>query len=179
MRTFIALEVSEEVKIRARILEEEFKIDGLGLVNKEAMHITLQFLGDTSMQEAEKVVDLMQKIKFTPFKISLSGVSFFSPRLIRVIFVEIAQGQKELQLLYSKLSTALTASGIKFEEERYTPHFTIARVKRVKEMRRLREILEKNSKAGLGSFEVSSIVFKESTLTPDGPVYRDLYKLEF
>lgn len=179
MRAFIALDVPEEIKGRAEILEKEFSIEGLSLVKKEAMHITLQFFGEISMPEVEKVVEAMKKISFRPFNVNLSGVSFFSPRLIRVIFVEITRGEEELRRLYGKLSTALTASGIRFEEEDYKPHFTIARVKRVREMRKLRDILEKNSKAAVGSFDAGSIVFKESTLTPEGPVYRNLYELKF
>ena len=177
MRAFIALEISEVLKQRAEELEKEFQIEGLTLVKTEAMHITLQFLGETSVEQAEKVVGVMKKLKVKPFRLDLAGLSYFSPRLIRVIFVEISNGIEPLQDLYNKLSDGLTANGIRFEEENYTPHLTIARAKRVRYIRKLREILDKNSKVELGSFEVRSVALKESTLTPEGPVYRDLYKL--
>lgn len=179
MRAFIALEVPYEIKERAEALEKEFGMEGLSLVKKEAMHITLQFLGEIDVGQAEKVAGAMEKIRFVPFRVSLSELSYFSPRMIRVVFVEVARGKEELQELYAKLSVALTAAGIRFEEEKYTPHFTIARAKHVRDIRKLREALSKNSKVELGSFDVRSVVLKESTLTPSGPVYRDLYKLEF
>lgn len=177
MRAFIALDVPEEIKERAELLEAEFRIDGLTLVKKDAMHITMQFLGEINAEQAEKTIEAMKRIDFKPFRVGLSGLSYFTPRLIRVIFVEVAQGEKELCNLYGRLGGELAASSVAFEEENYKPHFTIARVKRVREMQKLRGILERNSKVELGSFDVRSIVFKESTLTPNGPVYTDLYKI--
>jgi 2'-5' RNA ligase len=178
MRAFIALDVPEGIKERAELLEAQFSMEGLTLVKKDAMHITMQFLGEINAEQAEKTIEAMKRISFRPFRVSLSGVSYFTPRLIRVIFVEIAQGEKELISLYGKLSKELATSGVDFEQENYKPHLTIARVKRVREMQRLREALERNSKAELGSFDVRSIAFKESTLTPNGPVYNDLYELK-
>jgi 2'-5' RNA ligase len=178
MRAFIALEVPEEIKGKAESLENEFRMEGLTLVKREAMHITLQFLGEIDAAGVEKVIEVMKKGSVTPFKVTLSHLSYFTPRLIRVIFVEMTKGREELKQIYSRLGGALTASGIRFEEENYVPHFTIARVKRVKDMQKLRELLERNSKAELGSFEVRSIALKESTLTPEGPVYNTLYELK-
>lgn len=177
MRAFIALEVTEEIRRRADVLEKSFQIDGLTLVKRDAMHITMQFLGEVSVQQAERAVDSLKKISFRPFKVKLSGVSYFTPRLIRVIFVEVSQGGKELIELYTKIGNALNAAGIGYERESYKPHLTIARVKRVKEMGKLRKALEDNSKFELGTFEVRSIFMKESELRPDGPVYNDLYEL--
>lgn len=178
MRAFIALEVPEEIKQRAEELEKEFALDGITLVRRNVMHITLQFLGEVSVQELEKTTAVMKGIEHAPFDVELAGVSFFTPRLIRVIFIKLARGEKELQEIYGKLSGALAAMGIRFEEEAYTPHFTIARVKRVRDMRRLREVLEKNSGVSLGSFEARTITLKESVLTQEGPVYRSLYERE-
>ncbi len=178
MRAFIALEVPETIRQRAEELEKDFGIEGLTLVKKDAMHVTLQFLGDIDAAQAEKVVESMKKVKFAPFKVGFSGLSYFTPRLIKVIFVEISQGEKELRELYGKIGKELKSSGITFEIEKdYKPHLTIARVKHVKEMRLLRDALEKNSHLELGTFEARSVALKESTLTPSGPVYRSLYEL--
>ncbi|MDE1874245.1 MAG: RNA 2',3'-cyclic phosphodiesterase [Candidatus Micrarchaeota archaeon] len=176
MRAFIALDVPEQVRQRAEILERDFAIDGVTLVKKEAMHITLQFLGDIDAGQGEMVVEAMKGIRFRPFGVSLSGLSYFTPRMIRVIFVEAKKGGKELADLYGVLGKELKAKGIRFEEEKYTPHFTIARVKWAKDMRKLREAIEKNRGAELGAFDAKSVVLKESTLTPQGPVYRTLYE---
>ena len=179
MRAFIALDVPEEIRQRAETLGNEFRMDGITLVKGDAMHITLQFLGEIDAAAGEKVVEAMKEVKRTPFRVSLSGLSYFTPRLIRVIFVELNGGGQEVKELYGKLSKVLSAKGIAFGQENdYTPHFTIARVKRVGDMRRLREALAKNSKAELGSFNATSIALKESTLTPEGPVYRTLYELK-
>ena len=179
MRAFIALDVPEDVKQRAEALEKNFEMDGITLVKKDALHITLQFLGELNAEQADRTVAAMKKVRFKPFRVSLSGLSYFTPRMIKVIFVEAATGGRELIELYGKVSAELKASGIGFDEEKYAPHLTIARVKWAKEMRRLREMLEKNARAELGSFEATSIALKESTLTAAGPEYRTLYELKF
>jgi 2'-5' RNA ligase len=179
MRAFIALNVPEEIRARAEELEGDFRMDGITLVKKEAMHLTMQFLGEINAEQAEKAIGAMKAVRQAPFKVTVSGLSYFTPRLIRVIFVGVTEGAAELVELYSKLGGALTAKGVEFEkEDDYRPHITIARVKRVGDMRRLREALEKNAKAELGSFIASSISLKESNLTPRGPIYRQLYELK-
>lgn len=179
MRAFIALDLPEDLKQRAERLERDFEMGGVTLVKKEAMHITLQFLGELNAEQAEKAAEAMKRVSFRKFRIHLSGLSFFTPRMIRVIFVEAEEGRKELATLYGKVGAELKKSGIGFEDERYTPHFTIARVRWAKDMRRLREMIERNKKADLGAFDAVSIALKESTLTPEGPTYRTLYELRF
>ncbi len=179
MRAFIALNVPEEIRLRAEALEKDFAMEGLTLVKKESMHLTLQFLGDINAEQAEKAIAAVKTLKQAPFRVTLSGVSYFTPRLIRVIFVEVSEGADKLREIYAKLGSALDANKIAYEKENdYTPHLTIARVKRVGEMRRLREALDKNSKATLGSFTASFVALKESDLTPSGPFYRTLYELK-
>jgi 2'-5' RNA ligase len=179
MRAFIALNVPEHVRRRAEEIENDFRIDGLTLVKKEEMHLTLQFLGEIDAAQAENAVDAINSVKRQPFAVSLSGVSYFTPRLIRVIYIGTDKGTKELRELYAKLGSTLTSRGVGFDKEKnYTPHLTIARVKRVNEMRRLREALEKNANADAGSFIASSISLKESSLTPYGHVYRNLHELK-
>ncbi len=179
MRAFIALDVPEEMKQKAEALGNDFRIGGITLVKKEAMRITLQFIGEIDAAQAEKVTYAMKSLKFKPFKVTLSGLSYFTPRMIKVIFVEVSEGAPELKVIYEKLSSALRRYGVSFEREDYVPHFTIARVKWAKEMRKLRDAIEKNSKIELGSFEAKEISLKESDFTPSGPVYRNLYELRF
>ncbi len=178
MRAFIAIDIPEELKRKAELLENGFRMEGIALVHKDSMHITLQFLGEIDAAQAEKVIAAIKSCATKPFRLTLSEVSYFTPRLIRVIFADITEGRDALQRLYSKLDSALTARSIVFEKEHgYAPHLTLARVRRVKDMRALRQALELNAKAELGSFEVRSIVLKESVLTPEGHTYRDLYVL--
>ena len=179
MRAFIALNVPEEIRARAEALESDFRMGGITLVKKDAMHLTMQFLGEIDAEQTQKAIEAMGTVRPAPFRVTVSGLSYFTPRLIRVIFADVTEGSDRLRELYGKLGSALAAKGIGFERENdYRPHLTIARVKRVGDMRRLREALEKNSKAEIGSFIAASVSLRESDLNPLGPVYRTLYELK-
>jgi 2'-5' RNA ligase len=178
MRAFIAIEVPEEIKNKVETLQKELPSNGIVLVKKDAMHLTLQFLGEISAEKAEMVKDAMQNATRAPFRASFSGISYFTPDFIRVIFAAVGDGSAELKELYAKLANALAEREISFEREEYTPHLTIARVKHVGDRKKLIDEINKHSSLELGSFEVKALFLKKSTLTPNGPVYEDLYKLE-
>jgi 2'-5' RNA ligase len=178
MRSFIAIEVPDDIKNKVETLQKELQSSGIVLVKREAMHLTLQFLGEISAEEAEMVKDAMEKARRAPFRINLSGVSYFSPNFIKIIFAAVGEGGAELKELYAKLANTLTERGIRFEREEYTPHLTIARVKHIGDRKSLIDEINKHSLFELGSFDVKSIFLKESTLTPDGPVYDNLYELK-
>lgn len=179
MRAFIALEVPEEIKERVEALGKELGAEGLTLVKRNAMHITLQFLGEISEEQAGHVKEAMQTIKFAPFQAELSGISYFTPQFIKVIFIKVARGSDELKELYAKLGDALSASEVSFENENYVPHLTVARVKHIGDKRRLLQTIGNHAGTEFGSFAASSVVLKKSVLGPSGPEYSDLYELKF
>ncbi|MGA3020769.1 MAG: RNA 2',3'-cyclic phosphodiesterase [Candidatus Micrarchaeales archaeon] len=178
MRAFIAIEVPDEIKNRVETLQKELQSSGIILVKKEAMHLTLQFLGEINAEEVELVKSAIEKASRAPFRINLSGISYFSPDFIKVIFVAVREGTAELNELYTKLADALTEREIRFEREEYMPHLTIARVKHVGDRKNLIDEINKHSSLEFGSFEAKSIFLKKSTLTPNGPIYENLYELK-
>ncbi len=179
MRIFIAVDVSEEVKGKVGKLQSEMDTGGLALVKRDAMHITLQFLGERSAEEAEMVKKAIATVKLSRFRVSFVGLSYFSPDLVKVVFAKVEEGDGGLRGIYAKINNALLANGVGFPKENYVPHLTVARVKRAGNKKALLDFIGSNSSRDLGSFEVRSISLKESVLTPGGPEYRDLYELEF
>jgi len=179
MRAFIALEVPEEIKDNVERVRTGMGSGGLVFVKRDAMHVTLQFLGDVSDTEANGVIDAMRGVSCAPFTVRLQGVSYFTPDFIRVIFVKVGEGAKELEDLYRKLGLALSGKGMRFEQENYVPHMTIARVKRMGDRARLMDFMKGHAETDFGSFKASSVVLKKSVLAGGGPVYTDLYELKF
>jgi len=178
MRAFIALEVPEEIKEKIEELQKEFGSEGIVLVKKEAMHITLQFLGNIGEVDVAKVREAMQEIGSAPFEVRLVGLSCFTPEFIKVVFAKVTAGSEELVEIYKELADALKEKGLAFEKEEYIPHLTLARVKRVRNKDALVSAINKHSALDLGSFTASGISLKESILTPEGPVYNTLYELK-
>lgn len=181
MRLFIGIDVPEEVKEKAELLEQEIKsLQGsFTFVKKEAMHITLNFIGEVDEQKTQAAVKALSSISIAKFQVSFEGVSYFSPRFIKVVYLGISKGVQELKNAFSIIGNALAEAGVPYEHDLpYVPHFTIARVKYIKDRAPLLNLIEKHKGEKFGDFEVEAIALKKSTLTPDGPVYENLHELK-
>ena len=179
VRAFIALEIPDAIKDRVEAVKGSLGFQGIVFVKKSAMHITLQFLGDIEESDAELVADAMRGISFSPFMVSLRGVSYFSPGFPKVIFAKVEEGAGELSELYLRLGGAISGKGLDPGREEYAPHLTIARVKGAVDGNGLVGAIGRLAETDFGSFEAGSVVLKRSVLTAEGPVYSDLYELDF
>ncbi len=178
MRAFIAIDVPAEVKDKVEDLKYGMAFPGLVFAKREAVHLTLLFLGEISEGDAERAASAISGVEFRPFRISLKGVSCFSPDFIKIVFAEVKEGAAELLELRQRLCDALSKGGIAFEEESFTPHMTVARAKRVRDRQELLRAINERAQTDFGSFEARSVVLKKSVLGAEGPVYTDLLELK-
>lgn len=173
MRAFIAIEVSEELKDKMSKMQKQLSLEGVKLVERENLHMTLQFLGEIDEKMREKVIQAMEKVSCSKFELSCKGISAFPSRnYIRVIWV--GAEAPEAKSIYDQLSCELAKLG--FKKEDFSPHITLARVKFLKDKQALAEFLEDNEEAEIGDCIVDRVILKKSTLTPKGPVYENSYE---
>ena len=131
----------------------------------ENMHITLKFLGEIREGKAEEVANALGPVLFSSFPIVCRGLGAFpNEKSARVLWAGIES--PGLLELHSKLSAKLLDLG--FEQEKFTPHLTIARARG---QSNLSPIIEKYRGAIFGECTTSSFSLKKSTLTPNGPAY--------
>ncbi|MCX6777530.1 MAG: RNA 2',3'-cyclic phosphodiesterase [Candidatus Micrarchaeota archaeon] len=170
MRAFIAVEVSEELKKRIATLQAELP-EGLSLVKPGNMHLTLHFFGEIDENSKNKIIDAMNSLPLPlpAFDMKFSGLGVFpSESYVRVVWV----GCESPGLLGLAREFSLKLSALGFKTERFTPHLTIARVKNKADFGPL---LKKYQNYAFGVCDVGSLILKKSTLTPNGPVYEDVY----
>ena len=176
VRTFIAIDLAPEV--RERMQGPQGVLAGcrarLTLVRPPAIHITLKFLGEIDKSTCERVREALSALRFEPFEISLAGVRGNPPPSPRVIWSEVRDGGG-CRRLFALVEEALAPLGIPKERRAYTPHATLARVKRFDPS--LLPPLKSLASEEFGSCTVRSIKLKKSTLTPAGPVYEDLMEV--
>jgi 2'-5' RNA ligase len=120
----------------------------------------------------------LNKIEFPPFKVVFNSVGVFPDQnRINVVWVGIEEGNLGLIDLSGKINRVLARFNIPPDRRGFSPHLTVARVRTSKN----REALLKTVKAFIDSefsfFEASSFSLKQSTLTPAGPIYRDLQRV--
>ncbi|MCD6370381.1 MAG: RNA 2',3'-cyclic phosphodiesterase [Thermoplasmata archaeon] len=170
MRCFIAIEVpfTKSMEELQRSIEGRVK-----LVERENVHITLKFLGEIREEMVTKIRDIIESCKGKSFTITLKDVGFFpNPRYVRVIWIGVAPAEPIVKL--SKcIDEKLSLLG--FEKEKsYIPHLTIARAKGPVSIKNL----ERFKGTKFGEVEVKEIKIKKSTLTPKGPIYKDLASIQ-
>ncbi len=185
MRAFIAVDLSEEIRNRIEEVERhfsEFSDAGvrLKLVDPGQVHQTLKFLGNVPEELMESIKRELEAINLAPFDIVLRGAGYFPPnsRQIRIVWIRIADGVKELNALQEQVETRMVALGFPAEKHGFSPHITICRVKWIKSESARRRILQKIAELGdveLGEMRVDTVKLKRSTLTPRGPIYDDIY----
>ncbi len=181
MRTFIAIDVTDEVRNAAELVEEKLMRRGFraNWVKPENVHLTLFFLGE---MEKDRVSEMAQHLcsrlrGFPSFSFTVKDLNFFRKgRGPRVIWLSVEKNQA-LQKLYEEMrSELLKHSFIKEADERYVPHITIARIKHYPDMW---EKLIKDISVEPMVVPVSGFTIYSSTLTPEGPIYRWVYKCDF
>ena len=139
------------------------------------MHITLNFLGDITEDDIKKIDHILQRIDYQNFKMPIASVGAFpnieSPR---VIWVGTKKPEK-IATLANIIQRDLVSAGFpKPDKEFDSPHITIARVKNSPSG--INEALEKHKEAVFGSQHFKQFCLKQSTLSPEGPVYTDIKK---
>lgn len=97
------------------------------------MHLTLHFLGDMPLSEAEDgartvLHDALARVRHEPFTIALRGTGVFPPRgRPTVLWAGVAE-TAPLITLHAALGAALQACGLPVERRPYLPHVTLARL---------------------------------------------------
>ena len=175
IRTFIAVELPEKFLPEIEQIGSQIKIPGVKLVEPGLVHITMKFLGDIHEDKVEPIASELSQIKCKPFEASIKGIGVFpKPSYVKVIWLG---GLGDFDTLHNEVERVL--SGFKFkQEDDFTPHATIARVKQPVNRTDLIEKITNIGDPDLGRFSVSSIYLKKSTLTPRGPIYETLKEIK-
>ncbi len=170
MRTFIAIDVpySRNIERLQNSIEGRVK-----LVEKENIHITLKFLGEIDEKILPDIEKIVEDCKVEKFHINLKGVGFFpNPRYIRVVWIGV-ENYDPIVNMAKCMDEKLSKMRFK-KEKNYIPHITIARAKGKIKIKNLLEFKDMN----FSQFIVDSVKIKKSALTPEGPIYEDLYEIK-
>ncbi|MBI5377469.1 MAG: RNA 2',3'-cyclic phosphodiesterase [Thaumarchaeota archaeon] len=173
MRTFVAVEISNESTLNAIAkLQSELKIKAKP-VSKENMHFTLLFLGEISDDMAPKIMESLSSVSFNPIEMKLIDVGAFpNPRSPRVVWIGVDKNAaKNLVELAVQVEEKLRPLGFRSDKP-FKPHLTIFRIK--DRMNDISHELNKFRSVEIGHETISELKFKKSILTPTGPIYSDL-----
>ncbi|MDV2481294.1 RNA 2',3'-cyclic phosphodiesterase [Methanoculleus sp. Wushi-C6] len=173
VRTFVAIDLSEEIRGKAHDLQACLARSGgrLAIVDPANLHITLKFLGEVDQALIEPIVEALRSVRLEPFDLTVGRAVCNPPRRARVVWCDVADGG-ESAALARQVDDLLAPLGFTRETRPFRPHVTLARIKEFHPSQ-CREV-ECLPPEPLGRCRVETIRLKKSTLTPRGPIYEDL-----
>lgn len=182
IRTFIAVEVPEEIKVELRRVQEELKRSGADVrwVRSEGIHLTLKFLGEVEPSIIPRIKEGVEGLaqRYRPFRLDVEGMGCFPTiRSPRVIWIGLSGDDGRLSALQRDIEELLKALGFLKEDRPFRPHLTLGRVRSKRFVDRLVERIGDFLEIRLGSFEVGSVVQFRSHLSPSGATYRRLWEV--
>ena len=164
MRTFISIEIPEEVKKEIVKIQKSLPEFQGKLTEEENLHLTLKFLGEVDEEQIEKIKEKLREIKFNKFETEVDSIGVFSENFIKIVWLHMTNCEE----LQKQIDEAL--ENMFEKEDRFMSHLTIARVKNIKDKKKFLEELKK-MKIDKMKFSVSSFNLKNSILTKEKPVY--------
>ncbi|MBO7388113.1 MAG: RNA 2',3'-cyclic phosphodiesterase [Methanomicrobium sp.] len=177
-RVFVAAELPESVKQSLSAYEESLKRSDarLNLVDPDLSHITLKFIGEVDAVKLKNIEERLSAIKYSPYTMRLSGISFNNPRSPRVVWVNGSDGGGSARLA-AMIEESLADLGIPKEERQFKIHVTLARIKEYHPSPM--PIVKGLGDEDVAEFEITGFSLKKSVLTPKGPIYSDIMRVDF
>ncbi|MCD6452732.1 MAG: RNA 2',3'-cyclic phosphodiesterase [Dehalococcoidales bacterium] len=180
LRSFIAIELPDELKLQLSRLETKLKKGNsprVKWVNPTGIHLTLKFLGNIttdSLPAITKAIEIATR-GIAPFRLQARELGGF-PNLKRtqVVWVGIDGEINELAQLQQRIESNLVPLGFAVESRRFSPHLTLARLSRQAssdEQQRLGELIGSTPFNPSGIIEVTAVSLMQSQLTKEGARY--------
>ena len=187
IRSFIAIELPEEVKTGLQQLQTELTLPQYSFVKcvaPEGMHLTLKFLGNISAQKMTEITRVMEQSSqgVSPFQLQITEVGAFpNMKRPRVLWVGIKGEVDKLVDWQQRIDNGLVPLGFAKEARPFTPHLTLARLRdncSPGDILHLGEIIASSHVEVDYKFTVNSLNLMKSQLFPTGAVYSRLAEVK-
>jgi 2'-5' RNA ligase len=180
VRTFIAAEISSDVRTKARRLisllaQAPAKVRW---VEPENLHLTLKFLGEVEMLEMPRLCEVVTAAiaELPPFDLEMQGAGAFpSLERPRTLWLGIGDGEEAMIELHDALDKSLAELGFRPEQRRFKPHLTLGRVRNSEQgVTELAELIREHHEFPGGITDVAEVVVFSSEMDRDGPTHEPL-----
>lgn len=163
MRLFAAIPVPEF--IQSQLEDLQAPLAGARWLPKENLHLTLEFYGERSVGDFQRLSEALEEVDFSPFELCLNQFAIFGSREPRVLFAQ-AENEKACKKLFHNIRRVSDRLKIPVEKRKFIPHVTLARLKNVSPPA-IASFIENTAFPAL-RFQVESFVIFESTLLKAG-----------
>jgi len=187
IRSFIAIELPDELKLGLTQLEARLKLDKqpwVKWVNPYSIHLTLKFLGNIAVDRTGEITRAIEAAVqgISPFHLEVKELGVFpNLRRVQVAWVGISGDVDKLSQLQKRIETTLTPLGFAPESRAFTPHLTLARLRdqtSLDERQRFGQLIANAKFEAAYTIEVDAISLMRSQLTREGAIYSRISLVE-
>lgn len=126
-RLFTALEIPHDIAGELELMRGG--VEGARWIEPASMHLTLRFIGDVERPMAQELRYALSAIRGFEFELAVKGMGAFGGSKPRAIWAG-TQTSDALMALQADHEAVCRRIGLEPEARQYTPHVTIARLKR-------------------------------------------------
>ncbi len=184
VRTFLAINLPDrQIRQLSEAVEQWRRYRaGVRWTTASRLHLTLKFLGDVPEDMLPVISTACRQVagQYAPFELHMGITGTFpSMKRPRVLWVGLVPAQdRMLHNLQEALETSLEGVGLPRDDRPFSPHVTVGRVKSGRNIRQLMEAFMRYEPDST-PFTVDSFALYSSTLTPQGPIYRQMDRFDF
>lgn len=179
MRTFLAVPICLSNNTLAAVKNVSCKLNDepIKWVDFSSLHLTLFFLGKTSVEMADEVSEFLKdELSECPsFDINLRGLgtfgSFNNPK---VLWIGI-EPNHYLTSMQERVEQFLVSKGYPSDTRGFNPHITIGRIKSTERPKLIDEVIAEIGSRVAQVNPITRIILYKSDLTTNGPVYTEYY----
>ena len=179
VRSFIAIELPDELKLELTQLEARLKLGKqpwVKWVDPYSIHLTLKFLGSIAADRIGEITRAMEAAArgIPPFHLEVKDLGVFpNLRRAQVAWVGIGGEVDKLSQLQQRIESNLVPLGFAPESRAFTPHLTLARVRdqaSLDERQKFGQLIV-STRFEAGTIEVDAVNLMRSQLTREGAIY--------
>lgn len=177
MRYFLAINLTEEIKFYLEDLilelEKNNQAHDIKWTVPENLHLTLGFIENIDEATSQEIIkELESKLKFTEFTLHLEEIGIFpNPQAPKTIIVSLQDTEKKLPPIKNVINQTFEKFSVPTDSRKFSPHITLGRIKWGRGHMHLDTPIQKIE------FQIKTIDFMQSELTPTGPIYTNLKSL--
>jgi 2'-5' RNA ligase len=167
-RLFVAIDFPDKIKTALQQCQPQLQA-GLRNTQRDQLHLTLHFLGESSV---DAVVAALHSVPVDQFSLTIADVGRFETTDGGSILWAGLRPSVALTQLHQAISAALLPTGFNPETRPYSPHITLSRCAPGVPVDIIQTFLKAHAKLSLPPINVDQLSLYSSVLTPSGPEYK-------
>jgi len=153
------------------VLQQQLSADKIKWVEKENLHLTLKFFGETPEDKIFEIDQKLKQIKSEPFDLTIENLKIFGSRYLpRVIFLEATNARPFIEL-NETINRQIMPLGYEPDRQNFVPHLTLGRINYIADKKHFQQVVDTFAKKPVQIQHIDNFYLYESILRHSGPEY--------